>query len=633
MTFSGFEHQGKRGGGKMTKRSTLFSIALGVLVFNSAYAKKTPEQYWAEAGVSVANIDLTTASCNASEKEFIACFHALNMALAYEKKQITLVPASRIKDEKGYGAVVKDFTSAAVVEAKKIESEDFAEIYAFAKSEKVKGSDAIVALYKTRTTQPVDFDAIFTWVKGGTEFKAKEAAVVASMINSQIGILKDPHTRFESFAEFQDSNTAGSKNITGIGVTLKSIKKNGKSILVVQNPLEGGPAFKAGIRANDVITQVDGVVVEGMEFDKVVEKIRGDKGTVVKITVERSGSPITMDVTRDLIEMKNVTQKLLGAKQEAAYIKLSDFMTRDADGNTMVYSETAKALTNLMAKKPKGIIFDLRDNGGGLLTESVRIASLFLKKKSPVVSTKSLSGGLTQTLKTFDEPLTDLPLVVLINPRSASASEIVAGALQDHQRAFLIGERSFGKGTVQNVSPLNQMNRLVAAKAVDPIVVPFAHRLNNSPDILAFHTIQYFLLPSGRSNQVETVQPDVEIFTSPTPTAAEKVAFREEDEYAVLPAPLGKKWVQPRPAKVSALNTCLAKGSAKKTFADDASAAIAPDYQLLVAVDAVNCITDEKLWSPSDKAPTWGDDEEEEETEGKLIPFKHRFRVGPQPTN
>lgn len=584
---------------------SLLSIAIGAVFINSAQAKKTNAEYWADAGVTAKNIDLSNASCNASEKKFIACFHALNTALAMEKNGLVLLPLERLKAEKGFGTTVKDFSSVVAVEPKKVETEDFAELYTLARTEKAAGNKALVELYATKSTKPVDFEAIFDWVKTGTEFKAREGLIVGGMINAQIGIEKDPHTYFLPLALFNDSNTAGASDITGIGALLKSIKKNGKPIPVVQQPLEGGPGFKAGLRANDVITHVDGTPTEGLDLDKVVEKIRGVKGTVVKLTIERAMSTLEISVTRDLIEMKNVTQKLLGAKQEAGYIKLSDFMRRDASGNSLVYSEASNALKNLVGQKPKGIIFDLRDNGGGLLTESVRIASMFLKKNSLVVSTKSLSSSATRSLKTSDSPITDLPLVILINARSASASEIVAGALQDHERGYLIGERTFGKGTVQAVSSLKDVDKLEAFDQIDAKVVPFIHLLNDSAKLIVAHTIQYFLLPSGRSNQVETVKPDVETFVSPTPTAAQKVAFREEDEYAVLPTPLGKKWVQSRPAKVAALETCLAKGGAKAQFAADASAAIPPDYQLLVAVDAVNCIADEKLWSPDDVAPVW----------------------------
>jgi carboxyl-terminal processing protease len=187
---------------------------------------------------------------------------------------------------------------------------------------------------------------------------------------------------------------------------------------------------------------------------------------------------------------------------------------------------------------------------------------------------------------------------VLINARSASASEIVAGALQDHARAYLIGERSFGKGTVQAVTELDTVSNPFISRMIDPILNPFLKAIGSTDKLAILHTIAYFLLPSGRSNQVESVLPDVEVFTSPTPSESDKVAMREEDEYAVLPTPLGKKWVQPRPREVKKLKECMAKGAATTEFAAGASAAIPPDFQLLSGIDAVGCIVDEKLDVP-----------------------------------
>jgi C-terminal peptidase prc len=559
-----------------------FSLFFSLILVVPSQAAKTAEDHWMDVGLSLNSLALDNTSCNQNDRWFAACFQAINAALSFEKPATLLVPVSRTKQEKGFGAIAKDFGAVVTVEPKAFESDDFAEIYANIRSERKLNTDALTELYKNRATEPVDFIEILDWVKTGTVFKAKESYVVGAMLNAHVGITKDPHTYFLPRALFDESNTAGSSDFVGIGAVLKNVKKNNKSKIVVQQPLEGGPGFKAGIRASDVITHVDGVETENLELEAVVDKIRGPKGTVVKLTIQRGPDVIELSITRDLIEMKNVTQKMVGATSNIAYIKLADFMKRDKAGNTLVYSESLKALKALLANKPQGVIFDLRDNGGGLLTESVRIASLFLKKGSLVVSTKDFKGNTTNALKTADAQVTDLPMVVLTNARSASASEIVAGALQDHQRAFIVGERTFGKGTVQTVRPFLGNLKLVSA-----------------------YTIEYFLLPSGRSNQIETVQPDVEIFVNPSPTAADKAAFREEDEYAVLPTPLGKKWVQPRPNEVKQLQDCIAKGKAGSTFAAAANAAIPPDYQLLVGADAVQCIIDEKIWTRDTPAPTW----------------------------
>ncbi len=558
----------------------------GLCLFNLVAfgGAKTSGEYWKGVGLKFTQLDIGTTACHENERQFLGCFQAINAALSFEKDAFTLVPTTRLSAETGFGKPLKDFSTVAVVEPKKIQSDDLVELYEGVRTERKLANSAILALYKANPKTAVDFDSIAAWLVTNPSFAENESAIVGAMINAEIAVTADPHTSFIPRAQMEETFQAGAEDFVGIGASLKSIKKEDKFITVVQQPLEGGPAFKAGVRSNDVITHIDGVSIEGLALDEVVAKIKGPLHTDVKLTLNRGPDTIEIVVNRDLIEMKNVTAKVVGSPSDVAYIKLSDFMRRDAQGKTLVYTETKAGLEKLLQQNPKGILFDLRDNGGGLLPESVRIASLFLKTRSLVVSTQSLENGTTnKSLRTRDKPLSEeLPLIVLINARSASASEIVAGALQDHQRAFLIGERTFGKGTVQEVG---------------------VYRGN--PKLLLARTVEYFMLPSGRSNQIETVWPDVEVFTSPNPTAADKIAFREEDEYAVLPKPLGKKWAQPRPDKVQKLQACLAQGAAKATFAANASDAIPPDYQMLVGIDAVHCLADETIWSASDAVPVW----------------------------
>lgn len=561
----------------------LLSCVVLSFISQPAQAKKSPEDYWAEVGLKADDLGMTGKFCGQDEKHFTSCFHAVNAGLAFEKEKNTLVPTSRLAAEKGFGTVAKDFKSVSIVAPKKIESDDFAVIYKTVRQEKIASGAAIAALYADRAANPVDFDALMDYLKTGDGFRKHESAAVGAMQNAILGIMADPHTYIVPTALMNDENTAGGKDFTGIGAVMKVIKKGGKTSIVVQQPFETGPGYKAGVRANDIVTHVDGKSVEGIDLSEVVNKIRGPKGTDVKLTIVRGADTLDFTITRDLIEVKNVEVKMVGTKNEAGHIKLSDFMKRAADGTTLVYSESKAALEDAIKKSPKGIIFDLRDNGGGLLTESVRIASMFLKKGLVVLQTKDLKGGSTKQFKTADAPVTDLPLVILINGRSASASEIVAGALQDHQRAYIIGERSFGKGTVQNIGPIA-----------------------SEPKLMLAQTIQRFYQPSGRTNQVEGILPDVEAYINPAPTDADKVAFREEDEYAALP-PVGNKWVQPRPTEVAKLKACLDKGEAKANFAKDEAAGIPTDYQLSVAIDAVNCIADEKLWTPDMVGPTWAD--------------------------
>ena len=529
-------------------------------------------EYWAEVGLTFSDLtQLSNKNCTSDEVHFVACMQGVNHALSELPTRQILVPTVRQKSEQGFGAVMKDFGAVRVVGSKKNQSDSLADLYAAIKDEKRRTSQGWSDLWQKRTVSPVNFDSIRTWVTIQPDLRKVESATVASFVNGYIMALTDPHTMYLPLQYVQDSMQAGGDDFVGIGMRMRVLSKDGKTLFVVDQPLDGSPALKAGIRANDVITHVDGATTEGLKFEDLVEKIRGVKGTSVKVTVTRAGQSHDIDVIRDLIELKNVTTRLLGKNKDIGYLKLNDFMTSGPDGKAVVYTEARAGLEKLLTNPLRGIVFDLRDNGGGLLPEAVRIASLFLKNNSLVLITKDLKGGNVKHYRTADEPLTDLPLVVLINSRSASASEIVAGALQDHQRAFLVGERSFGKGTVQKQFVPQGMDKMVMRM-----------------------TVERFYRPSGLTNQIVGDIPDIEVFSSPTPSRDDKVAYREEDEYAALP-PVGATWQQSRPGIVQMLEACVKKGAAAATFQASKSDAIPPDYQALVATDSIDCIVSQKL--------------------------------------
>ncbi len=569
-----------------TSFGRLLSLLVIVGLSAPSIEAKTAEEYWMETGLKLTDVAINNKACNVSEKEFVACIHGLNAILAFQEPSQLLVPASRLKAETGFGSPILDFGVMVTVAPKKANTDDFAEIYKMVRAEKALSAKAEAELFKNRDTTPVDFQKIFDALLNVPAVLDKESVVAGAVINAMLTVQEDPHTRILPKASMEDDNTAGNKNFVGIGAIIKAVKKGEKTSLVIQQPFESGPAYKAGVRANDVITHVDGNSVEGKDLDAVIATIKGPKDSEVTLTLNRAGAALDITIVRGLIEVKNVTSKMIGGQSEVGYVKLSDFMQRDKDGNTMVYTESKAGLESVIKNSPKGLIFDLRDNGGGLLTEAIRISSLFLKPGSLVVSTKSVNDDnvrvFNTSLKKSERPVSEtLPLVVLINARSASASELVAGALQDHQRAFLVGERSFGKGTVQGV---------------------MQDRTN--PKLYRAQTIERFYQPSGRTNQVASILPDLEVFSTPNPTEADKVAFREEDEYAALPA-VGSTWTQPRPDAVKQLETCVAKGKAKELFEADEKAGLGGDYQLAVAIDAVNCIADEKIWTADMPAPVF----------------------------
>lgn len=285
----------------------------------------------------------------------------------------------------------------------------------------------------------------------------------------------DPYTAFMSPEENKDFRQALNGELQGIGAQLTM---RGEQVVVVA-PLKGSPAEHAGLEADDIIVEIDGATIDGLSLDQVVHRIRGTKGTSVTIGVARENHPdiLSFTIERDDIHVPSVEHELKKTQTgTVAYIALNQF----GDGTT---HEVTEALEELLRKDPQGVILDLRFNGGGYLEGAVEISSLFLSK-GKVVSVQR-RDAIPQPFYVSGRPIAPtIPLVVIINHASASASEIVAGALQDQGRATIVGMKSFGKGTVQEVIDLPGGSSLRV-------------------------TTSRWLTPNGRDLGKEGVEPDV----------------------------------------------------------------------------------------------------------------------------
>jgi carboxyl-terminal processing protease len=255
----------------------------------------------------------------------------------------------------------------------------------------------------------------------------------------------DPHSSFFDPRSFSRTKEDQRGRYYGVGMTI--LPRDGKTI--VFEPFVGSPAYRAGIRPGDVIAAVDGKSTDGLNNDQVVDMLKGPKGTLVKIALIREGSdkPLEFTVARDEIKRYAVEQAFEFAPR-VAYIKISGF------SNENTASEMAEAFEKLNAKTLQGLILDLRGNPGGLLNEGVSVASMFLHKNQLVVSHRGRNSPSKPYYAGDENHGYDFPLVVMVNRGSASASEIVAGAIQDHDRGLVVGETSFGKGLVQSIYPL-----------------------------------------------------------------------------------------------------------------------------------------------------------------------------------
>jgi len=285
----------------------------------------------------------------------------------------------------------------------------------------------------------------------------------------------DPHSMYlppDAYDLLKD-DTKGEFSGIGIVITMK------KGFLTVVSPIEGTPAFKAGVEADDVIVKVDGEPTRDLSLGEIVKKIKGPKGTQVEITVVRKSEPEPIDfkITRNVIPVESVRSLFL--KPGYGYIRVYNFTEKTTDDFVETLEEMEKGENGI-----KGLVVDLRDNPGGLLPQAISISDLFLEQGTIL----SIKGRFEDQNNVYaaepDDVKRNYPMVVLINGGSASASEIVAGALQDHKRALILGTTSFGKGSVQTVKPLQDGSGLKL-------------------------TIARYYTPSGHSIQAKGITPDI----------------------------------------------------------------------------------------------------------------------------
>ena len=316
------------------------------------------------------------------------------------------------------------------------------------------------------------FGDIFERVRAHYVEKPDDSKLVEGAINGMLNGL-DPHSSYMDPKSFRDMQvqTRGEFGGLGIEVTMED------GLVKVVAPIDDTPAAKAGIRANDIITHIDDEAVKGMTLEQAVEKMRGLVNTKIKLRIMRKGAdkPMELAITRDIIRVRSVRSRIEGG--DVGYIRITQFNEQTTEG-------LKKALSDIAAQVPpdklRGYVIDLRNNPGGLLDQAISVSDTFLER-GEIVSTRGRDPEETQRFnaRPGDKHLTaGKPLIVLINGGSASASEIVAGALQDHKRATVVGTRSFGKGSVQTIIPLggaangalaaHHRTLLHAGRALDP---------------------------------------------------------------------------------------------------------------------------------------------------------------------
>ena len=343
--------------------------------------------------------------------------------------------------------------------------------------------------YVDGTFNQVDWLAIRQQYVGKSKtYNTKEEAYKA--IREMLETLDDPYTRFLDPEEFKNMQIDTSGELTGVGIQITKDEET-KELTVVA-PIEDTPAFEAGILAKDVITKINGKTTEGMEVEEAVKLIRGRPGSQVTLTIRRANREFNYPIVRARIELHPVKASIRETPSgKVGYIRLTQFSAQAS-------KEMREAIREAEAANVNGYILDLRSNPGGLLYSSVEIARMWLDE-GKIVSTVSRNGQV-EAQRARNSALTDKPLVILVDGGSASASEIVSGALQDNDRATLVGTKTFGKGLVQSV-----------------------RRLGDGSSGLAV-TIAKYLTPSGRDINKQGIQPDIVVEL----TEAQKKQLQQE---------------------------------------------------------------------------------------------------------
>ena len=345
------------------------------------------------------------------------------------------------------------------------------------------------------------FGDVFEKVRKDYVEEVTDQKLVESALNGMLSSL-DPHSGYLNDESFKDMQvqTKGEFGGLGIEVTMDS------GWVKVVSPIDDTPAHKAGIKPGDYITHIDGTAVMGLSLNEAVDKMRGKPGTDIKLTIRRKSVPEALDITltRAIIKIKPVRYEVK-EEDKIGYIRINTF----SEKTTESVKKAVKEITKELGDKPIGYIIDLRNNPGGLLDQAVAVSDLFLES-GEIVSTRSRNPEDTMRFNAKPGDIAEgLPIVILINDGSASASEIVAGALQDHKRAVIAGMKSFGKGSVQTIIP---------------IVNHGAIRIT---------TARYYT-PSGVSIQAKGIEPDIEI----KPAKIEEIAYNDIRSESELPKAL-----------------------------------------------------------------------------------------------
>jgi C-terminal peptidase prc len=595
--------------------SLSFAFVLATLA--PASAAPTAKEYWNETKLGIDNIKgaVSNKICYSNETAFVSCVASLR-SLADSARANSLIVSAARSTKTAECSTIENFGPVSWCQSNKTEAPSklrLAEQVAQDKLEKQNDSLATKGIFQNIAASVsacrspmrkegaeaclerlaiVDFDAATDklWAEIMRTQPDSRGLAAGKAINTFLGAFFDPHTYIIPSRLFDDTQKS-SEQFVGIGA---QVRRKGNQILIV-SPTEGGPALAAGIKQGDLISAIDGqpVNVTSDDISSEIDRLRGKEGTSVKVEITRGKTVFSLTIVRKNIVMENVTSRVVADRDsKIGYVRLNGFTPKSCE-------QIKDKLDSLAQQNVAGLIFDLRANGGGLLDEAECIGGLFVGKRTIVQVQDLHNPDKLEPHVSKQEQVTALPMVTLIDSGSASASEVVSGALQDHERSWIAGDRSFGKGSVQRILPIQayMINNGAYKELFNPAIVSifikdiYARFAEKKPLLQFADTYQRFFQPSGRTNQSVGITPDFALDPFPGATADDKIAFREEDRYINALPKIGTPWVQTRPAEVSEIENCMkATGRAETLLTQKKNDAISPDYQLLKAQDILACV-------------------------------------------
>jgi carboxyl-terminal processing protease len=524
---------------------------------------------WRDTGIDLSFLGekVDNRNCSGSDRSFLSCIGAVQRVLDVHGGDLHLVPLADLTSRSGSARIVRRFGAAAVAEdpGLRVRADGNA-------LEAIRARTRRILRWRDRLDRGlhtgIDFSAIRRWLESDIIDRSREATFAAAVIDGYLGV-GDAHARIAPASTVRGTpagrrgaNPGGANDVlvySGIGAGVQPMA----DAAMITSVLRGGPAAKAGLRAHDFLLEVDGRSVTGLTGEALVERLRGRSGTQVTLLLKRQYETFEASVRRDAVTVRNtVSSAFVDRGWQFAYLKIDSFLRPDTcQGVSREIEKQLKPTLN-------GLILDLRNNSGGLIDQAVCVADLFLPPGEVVLEVRNVKENeKAERIRTREEARALIPLVTLVNATTGSASEVLAGALQDHGRSLIVGELTFGKGTVQTVRPWK-----------------------GSRSIMEFYTAARYYRPSGVGVQLIGIEPDIGVFERPGPEPRNRIVLRERDLFPTA-LPRGPEvWKHPNPSLAQEIRACTTeKGLALNRMRQDAEMSRSDDYPLAVGQDALVC--------------------------------------------